>query len=251
MGAARLLAKAWVLFCLFAAAHAVLGAVTRGGHALPQIGLIAGCTLIFCAMGLLFAGGFGVSGRHGAASWLAALEARDFLPHFDDWVFLGFVVLSFLDQLMFASGHIVNGVFPALDNFIRVIVPGQKALEIAVNACNPGNGPMYASSFTWLIAAIFLGSAASRIEAQVDAVRQERIEYPEILGPNVLAALLGLLSIICIQLLYVGTAYAWLPCSAFTNVTGGLLLGLAPLMLAYLMIAALTCLFATVQMTDK
>lgn len=251
MGAARLLAKAWVVFCLFAAAHAVLGVLMGSGHGLPQIGLIAGCTLIFCAMGLLFAGGFGVSGGHGAASWLAGLEPRDFLPRFDDWVFLGFVALSFLDQLMFASGHVLKGVFPAMDNFIRVIVPGQKALEAAIGACRPGDGPMYASSFTWLIAAIFLGSAASRIEAQVDAVRQERAEYPEMLGPNVLAALLGVLSIVGIQLLYVGSAYAWLPCSAFTNVTGGLLTGLAPLMLAYLMIAALTCLFATVKEPDK
>jgi hypothetical protein len=39
--------------------------------------------------------------------------------------------------------------------------------------------------------------------------------------------------------------YPWLPCSAFTDISGALLIGLAPLMLAYLIVAALAAAMAT------
>ena len=48
-----------------------------------------------------------------------------------------------------------------------------------------------------------------------------------------------------IQFLFVGSAYPWLNCSAFADVTGALLIGLAPLMLAYLIVAALASLMAS------
>ena len=53
------------------------------------------------------------------------------------------------------------------------------------------------------------------------------------------------LGVIGIQFLFVGSAYPWLHCSAFANVTGALLIGLAPLMLAYLIVAALASLMAS------
>jgi hypothetical protein len=43
----------------------------------------------------------------------------------------------------------------------------------------------------------------------------------------------------------VGSAYPWLGCSAFDDITGELLTGLAPLMLAYLVVAALATLLAS------
>jgi hypothetical protein len=43
----------------------------------------------------------------------------------------------------------------------------------------------------------------------------------------------------------VGSAYPWLPCNAFTDISGAVLIGLAPLMLAYLIVAALASLLAS------
>jgi hypothetical protein len=51
--------------------------------------------------------------------------------------------------------------------------------------------------------------------------------------------------VVGIQFLFVGSAYPWLHCSAFADVTGALLIGLAPLMLAYLIVAALASLMAS------
>ena len=65
MGIARLLAKGWIIFCLFAGAHALRIALAPAawplGSSLLGIGI---CALLFMAMGLLFVGGFGVSAGH-------------------------------------------------------------------------------------------------------------------------------------------------------------------------------------------
>jgi hypothetical protein len=42
----------------------------------------------------------------------------------------------------------------------------------------------------------------------------------------------------------VGSAYPWMNCSAFADITGAVLIGLAPLMLSYLIVAALASLMA-------
>ena len=60
MGIARLLAKGWIIFCLFAGAHALHIALTRGLKLEASLPAIAICVILFAAMGLLFAGGFGV-----------------------------------------------------------------------------------------------------------------------------------------------------------------------------------------------
>ena len=59
------------------------------------------------------------------------------------------------------------------------------------------------------------------------------------------AFLFGIVAVVGIQFLFVGSAYPWLNCSAFADVTGALLIGLAPLMLAYLIVAALASLMAS------
>ena len=53
------------------------------------------------------------------------------------------------------------------------------------------------------------------------------------------------MAVVGIQFLFVGSAYPWLHCSAFADITGALLIGLAPLMLAYLIVAALASLLAS------
>ena len=68
MGMARLLAKGWVVFCLFAGAHALMFALGRGVPPLDAAKTIAVCTLLFAAMGLLFVGGYAAATDHGHPS---------------------------------------------------------------------------------------------------------------------------------------------------------------------------------------
>ena len=53
MGIARLLAKGWIIFCLFAGAHALRFAIKSGGPLQSSILAIGICALLFMAMGLL------------------------------------------------------------------------------------------------------------------------------------------------------------------------------------------------------
>jgi len=62
MGIARLLAKGWVVFCLFAGAHALRIALASGLGLASSALAIGICVILFVAMGLLFVGGFGVCG---------------------------------------------------------------------------------------------------------------------------------------------------------------------------------------------
>ncbi|HUJ03844.1 MAG TPA: hypothetical protein VLW75_09425, partial [Rhizomicrobium sp.] len=102
----------------------------------------------------------------------------------------------------------------------------------------------FASAFTWVLAFIFLGSALSRLRLAAGLVRLERKRRPEALGATTLAFVLGVLAVVGLQFLYVGTAYRILPCAILGGITGDVLIGLGPLMLAYLIDAALTNLMA-------
>ena len=62
MGFARLLAKSWVVFCLVAGAHALRIALASGVPLASSAFAIGICVVLFTAMGLLFAGGFGAAG---------------------------------------------------------------------------------------------------------------------------------------------------------------------------------------------
>ncbi|HET7336193.1 MAG TPA: hypothetical protein VFI93_13840, partial [Rhizomicrobium sp.] len=67
---------------------------------------------------------------------------------------------------------------------------------------------------------------------------------PEILGDNGLAFATGFAAIAGIQLLFVGSLYQHVPCGALTGVLGAVLIGIGPLALCYLIIAAVTNLLA-------
>jgi hypothetical protein len=245
MGIARLLAKGWVIFCLFAAAHAMRIALRSGlplGSALPAITI---CAMLFAAMGLLFVGGFGASAVHSVAPLLARLKPRHLLPGFNEGVFLVFVILSFINQALVAPVVINRGGAGALENAIYFLLPGQRTLVGALEACTMDGGRAYAAAFTWLLAIIFLASAASRLRLAAGLIRLEATGQPQLLGPTLRAFLFGTVAVVGIQFLYVGSAYPWLHCSAFTDITGAVLIGLAPLMLAYLIVAALASLLAS------
>jgi hypothetical protein len=244
MGMARLLAKGWVAVCLFAGAHALRFALahTPLDQALAGIGV---STLLFIAMGLLFIGGYAVATDHSSASLIERFKPHHLLPAFNELVFAAFVALSFADQVAFAPQYMQNPAVDAIKAAIGFAVPGQRTLESALIPCGLDGGRIFASAFAWLLAAIYLASAVSRIRLAAGLVRLERVKRPEALGAGPLAFLLGLLAVIGIQFLYVGSAFQFLPCSAYTEISGALIVGLAPLMLAYLIVAALTNLLAS------
>ena len=245
MGIARLLAKGWIVFCLFAGAHALRLTLLQGLPLETSLPAIAICALLFAAMGLLFVVGFGASASHGGGPWLARFKPHHLLPGFNEAVFLVFVVLSFLNQALVAPGVIDHGGAGALENAIYFVMPGQRVLVHQLQACSMDGGRIFAAAFTWLLAIIYLASTASRLKLAAGLIRLEMGERPQLLGPTLRAFLFGIASIVGIQFLAVGSAYPWLGCSAFADITGALLIGLAPLMLAYLILAALASLMAS------
>jgi len=245
MGIARLLAKGWIVFCLFAGAHALRIALASGLALQSSSFAIGICVLLFAAMGLLFVGGFGASGALPGTPFLTRIRPHHLIPGFNEIVFALFVILSFLNQALFAADNIGTGAPGALESAIYFAVPGQRALVSSLDVCSMDGGRIFSAAFTWLLAIIYLASAASRLKLAAGIIRLERGTRPELLGPALRAFLLGTVAVVGIQFLFVGSAYPWLDCSAFADITGALLIGLAPLMLAYLIVAALASLLAS------
>lgn len=243
MGIARLLAKGWIVFCLFALAHALHIALMSGLPPGASLGAIIICTGLFLAMGLLFVCGFGVSATH-SVPFLTRPRRHHLIPGFNEGVFIAFVLLSWLNQVAVAPMVIRGGAALALENAIYFLVPGQRALVGALEACTLDGGRIYAAAFTWLLAIIYLASASSRLRLAAGLIRLEAGDRPQILGPTLRAFLFGIVAVAGIQFLCVGSAYPWLHCSAFADITGASLIGLAPLMLSYLIVAALASLLA-------
>jgi hypothetical protein len=245
MGIARLLAKGWIVFCFFAGAHALNIALARGVPLAPSLADIGICVLLFMAMGLLFAGGFGVSAGLPGTPFRARLGLGHFVPGFNEIVFLLFVVLSFINQVWFAPSHLFGNEVVPLEQAIYFAVPGQRALVSSLDICTLDGGRIFASSFSWVLAVIFLASACSRLKLQAGIIRLERNTRPEGLNPSIRAFCLGLVAVVGVQFFFVGSAYPWFPCHAYADIPGALVIGLAPLMLAYLVVAALATLLAS------
>lgn len=241
MGVARLLAKGWVAFCLFAGGYVLADPVIAAGtDAVPAAVIL----LLFGAMGLLFIGGYGAASSIGGGSFLARLKPHHVLPGFNELVFITFALAVFVVQTFYLSANLDGGMFAALQAALRFAVPGEARLGFALGSCGLDGGRMFASSFAWLLAFVFLGSSISRIRLMAGLVRLERKDRPEALGPGGLALTLGVVAVIGIQLLYVGSLYPLLPCHAVQGILGDILVGPAPLMLSYLIVAALTNLVA-------
>ena len=244
MGIARLLAKGWIVFCLFAGAHAIRLALLTGIPLQTSAFAIGICAALFIAMGLLFVGGFGASAGHSRTPWLTRLRPRHLIPGFNEMVFIVFVTLSFLNQALVAPVVIDRGAAGALENAMYFLLPGQRALVHALEGCTLDGGCAFSAAFTWLLAIVYLANAVSRLKLQAGLIRLEAGERIQPLGPTLRAFLFGIVAVVGIQFLFVGSAYPWLACSAFADITGAVLIGLAPLMLAYLIVAALASLMA-------
>jgi hypothetical protein len=244
MGIARLLAKGWTVLCLFAAAHALRVALLRG--VVPPIeaaGTIGVCAVLFIAMGLVFILGYAAAADHGSAPLFDGVKPEHLLPSFDDVVFVLFVILSFAGQTLYAPDHAHTPAVEALRAAMSFAVPGQHALE-SMPGCVRDAGREAASAFAWLLAIVYLFSAASRVRLAAGLIRLQRGRRAEALGPVIPASVLGIAAVAGFQLLYMGSAFNFLGCGVFTEISGALLVGLAPLMLAYLMVAAAANLLA-------
>jgi hypothetical protein len=177
------------------------------------------------------------------------LTLANFMPGFNEIVFMIFLVLSFVNQVAFAplsadGSNLGVGATGALESAMYFVVPGQRALTYSLMACSMDGGRIFSAAFTWLLAIIYLGSAMSRLKLTAGLMRLERAKQPQIVGPTLRAFLLGIAAVVGLQFLFVGSAYPWFHCSAYTDITGALLIGLFPLMLAYLILAALASLMA-------
>ncbi len=244
MGVARLLAKGWIAFCLFAGAHAIVRALAHGVAPVPALQETGLCIALFGAMGLLFVGGYAASASHSGMAAIAKLRPFHVLPGFDEFVFVVFGAAIFFVQTVYAPAHPGGGLVGALQAAVQFAVPGQRLLEGALGACGLDGGRVVSSAFAWLLAFVFLGSALSRIRLAAALVRLERKGRPEILGAAALVFVLGLAAVVALQLLFMGSAYPFIPCRVLAGIPGAVLIGLAPLMLAYMIKAALTDLLA-------
>ena len=242
MGAARLLARGWIVFCLYAAGHALRRALLAGVPPADAVQQIAVCTLLFGAMGVLFIAGYGLSAGHSFS--LSRLKPIHFAPGFNGLVFSAFALVAFSVQTGFAPAHAGGPIVDAIEGALRFAVFGQRVLEDRLVACNLDGGRLLTSAFSWLLAFIYLGSSLSRIRLAASIVRFERKARPEALGPQTLALLLGLFSVAGIQALFMGTAYTLMPCAMDASLFGDVLIGIGPLTLAYLIVAAITNLLA-------
>jgi hypothetical protein len=200
-------------------------------------------TVLFGAMGLLFIGGYAAASG-GSGPVLERLRPRHILPGFNEIVFMGFALASFVVQTLYLPDHVRGGLPGALQSAVAFAVPGQERLAVAFASCGLDGGRIFASALCWLLALIFLGSSVSRVRLLAGIARLERKERPEALTPAMLALVQGFAAVIGIQFLYVGTFFTLLPCSILQGIAGDVLIGIAPLMLAYLIVAALTNLLA-------
>ena len=143
-----------------------------------------------------------------------------------------------------------NRTLPLAGSVVRAAyfaVPGQRAFVALARPCLFDGGRIFASAFSWCLAIIYLGSALSRLKLRAAEMRFRKAIRPDTVGGLPEAVFLGCVSVVGIQLLYIGSGYAWLPCSLLTGVSGALLVGLAPLMLAYAIASTLTLLSAAEQ----
>jgi hypothetical protein len=243
MGVSRLLAKGWIVFCLFAGGYALSDTIAAGSPFSSSFFLVLLTVVLFGAMGLLFIGGYGAAASTGTPV-LERFRPRHVLPGFNEIVFIVFALAIFVVQTFYLPTHVQGGFLGLLQAAISAVVPAEHSLRAGLAACGINGGRLFASCFGWLLAFIYLGSALSRIRLAAGIVRLEHKSRPPALGPGGLALVEGLAAVIGIQLLYIGSLYPLLPCAALRGLAGELLAGPAPLMLAYLIIAALTNLLA-------
>lgn len=239
-GLARLFAKGWIIFCLYAGTLAA-GTYWFGGASLA--GVITAIILpvvLFGALGLVFAGGFLYLAGHGdPAVWRRPFSTP---IGFNEAVFVAFAAISLTNQL-FVAPHFLSGpLTDALERALYYAVPGQRALVYQMRLCMTDGGRIFAAGTSWCLAIIYLGSALSRLKLTVAILRLA----PDwgVSGRGA-AVLLGLIALAGIYALYMGAFYSHLTCRFVAGISGAILIGLAPLMLAYCVATSLAAALAS------
>ena len=162
-------------------------------------------------------------------------------------MFLIFVVLSFLNQAFvrarqssstaragaLENGDLFRGAGPA-----RAGRCAGGLQPWMAGGCSPPPSPGCWRSSIW-------PAPPRGCKLQAGLIRLEAGDRPQILGPTLRAFLFGIVAVVGIQFLFVGSAYPWLIAAPLPTSPGALLIGLAPLMLAYLIVAALASLLAS------
>lgn len=248
MGVSRLLAKVWVVTCLFAGAHALRYALLDGFDPWPDVLQVTVAISLFAAMGLLFAGGYGVSRNafhFRSTAVFKADKSQKSMPLFNDAVFVLFAAISFANQVWYAPQHLSGKITDAVEGALYFAIPGHAVVVERLGECAVDGGRVFSSSVTWLLALVFAASAVSRLKPAAEAIRIDRMLHPQSLSPSGLAGVLGIVAVLGIQCLFVGSPLELLPCSEFFGLSGALVIGLAPLVFAYVVYAALAALLAS------
>src|SRR5437763_140028 len=150
MGAARLLAKGWIAFCLYTGALARAGA--SGTPPAGAEGTIVVCLLLFGAMGILFIAGYGLSAGHVHPPSPAAIKLQNLLPGFSELVFIAFALILLLVQLLYAPAYHEGPAVDGLEGAIRFAVFGQRTLENELLLCRVDVGRLFISAVAWTLA---------------------------------------------------------------------------------------------------
>src|SRR5215469_24009 len=180
MGAARLLAKGWIAFCLYTGALALGGA--NGTVPAGEGWMVVVCLLLFGAMGILFIAGYGLSAGHVQPPMPSELKLQNLLPRFSELVFIAFALVLLVVQLLYAPAYHQGPAVDGLESAIRFAVFGQRRLEAALLSRRVDGGHLFISALAWTLALIFFGSAVSRLRLGATLVRFERKRRPEALG---------------------------------------------------------------------
>ncbi len=236
MGIARLLAKGWIVFCLFAGGarlaprpgqRRAAGAIAvRGGHLRDSVR----------RHGPVVRRRLRRLGRIARHPFKARLGLHHLMPGFNEIVFLFSSVLSFVNQVWFAPRNLAGDVVGPLErrsiSSCRASARWSRRWMPAAWMAGASSPPPSPGCWRWSIwPRPARGSNCRRASSGWSATPR-----PEGLGPSIRAFCLGVVAVVGVQFLFVGSAYPWLNCSAFDDITGALLIGLAPLMLAYLVV---------------
>ena len=198
MGIARLLAKGWIVFCLFAGAHALRIALASG-LPLALFRCSPSASASSCSPPWACCSRAASAFRRAcpARRCRARLRPAHLVPGFNEIVFVLFVVPGFRQPGLVRAAISVRQCRDAAGaSAVYFAVPGQRALVEALDACSLDGGRIFSSAFTWLLAVVYLASACSRLKLQAGIIRLERNTRPEVLGPTVRAFLLGLVAVV-------------------------------------------------------
>ena len=209
MGVARLLAKGWVVFCLFAGGYALHDAVGAGTAFLRRPARHShqrrSVRRHGAAVHRRLCGG--VERRWRVAHWRVS-SPRHVLPGFNELVFIGFALAIFVMQTLYLAGSRPGRVLGALQAAIAFAVPGQGQLAYSARRLRARRRARVRGRLRAGCSPSSFWARRSRASVSPPAsCGWSASSVPKRSGPTGLALVLGLAAVIGIQLLYIGSLY--------------------------------------------